>query len=51
MDEEAATGNTWLGEVAVPPIEEIAVDSEFVPEVITREEFELVWRQAHEAAE
>jgi hypothetical protein len=47
-DEKTETGSTGLGEVPVPPLEEIAADTEerFVPEFITRDEFERVWTQA-----
>jgi len=48
-DEETEAGSTGLGEIPVPSLEEIAADTEerFVPEAITREEFERVWTQAH----
>lgn len=36
-------GSTRLGSEPVPPITEIAMDSEFDPKEITREEFEKVW--------
>lgn len=47
-DSENATGDTWLAEAPVPPIEEIAAQDEFTPELIAREEFERVWEQAHQ---
>jgi hypothetical protein len=34
---------TILGESPIPPIEEIAADPEFKPQLITKEEFETVW--------
>ena len=37
---------TWLGEAAFPPIEDIAQDKEFVPEIICRQEFEDIWIKA-----
>ena len=46
-DEHHETCRTFLGEGAVPPIEEIASDPEFLPEWIPREEFETVWQAAH----
>lgn len=39
-DEHEATGNTWLGEVPIPPMEEIASQSEFVPKVISQDDSE-----------
>ena len=41
-------GLSGLGEAPVPPIEEIAADPEFVPEVIDREEFERAWEAARQ---
>lgn len=43
------TGSTFLSETPFPTVEEIARDSQFTPEVITRDEFEVVWRQATSA--
>jgi hypothetical protein len=40
-DEE--TGTTILSEDAIPPLEEIAKDSQFEPVEITKEEFEAIW--------
>jgi hypothetical protein len=40
-DEES--GGTFLGLAPVPPIDEIAADPEFVPEEITKEQFEAAW--------
>lgn len=45
-DENEETGRTWLGESPVPAIEEIAAQSEFVPESIEQKEFERVWNEA-----
>lgn len=39
------TGTTRLGEVPVPPLEEIAADPEFEPTEITKEEFEEAWER------
>lgn len=39
-------GDTWLGEVPVPALEEIAQDPQFTPKYITAEEFEAVWLRA-----
>jgi Domain of unknown function (DUF6881) len=41
--ESETAGGTELGEKPVPPLEEIAADSQFRPASITREEFEKVW--------
>jgi hypothetical protein len=37
-------GGTRLGLVPLPPFDEIAADPQFLPEEITEEEFEAVWR-------
>ncbi|HEY8137683.1 MAG TPA: hypothetical protein VIF61_07565, partial [Methylocystis sp.] len=37
-------GGTRLGLVPLPPFDEIAADPRFLPEKITEEEFEAVWR-------
>ncbi len=42
-DASATSGDTMLGIVPVPPLEEIASDREFTPRTITREEFEAEW--------
>ena len=36
-------GGTWLGEVPVPLLTEIAADSEFEPEEVSRSAFEARW--------
>ncbi|WP_224368903.1 DUF6881 domain-containing protein [Hyalangium versicolor] len=41
--DSVTTGSTRLGEVPVPPLEEIASDPEFSPTEISKEEFEKVW--------
>ena len=41
-----ASGDTLLGEVPVPSVDEIAKDSEFEPVVISRAEFEAIWEKA-----
>jgi hypothetical protein len=38
------SGGTRLGLVPLPPLDEIAADPQFLPEEITEEEFEAVWR-------
>ena len=42
-DASTNSGNTALGIVPVPPLEEIASDRQFTPRTITREEFEAAW--------
>jgi len=42
-DREIEFGGTWLGQVPVPPLSEISEDPEFLPEEISREEFEAIW--------
>jgi hypothetical protein len=37
-------GGTWLGLTPIPPIAEIAADTQFWPEEVTREAFEDRWR-------
>lgn len=44
----AATGSTWLSEVALPSLEEINEQSEFKAEPIDASTFKAVWRSAHE---
>lgn len=43
-NEMTEVGNTRLSKVALPSLEEIALDEEFVPIEITKEEFEKVWK-------
>jgi hypothetical protein len=38
-----SAGSTRLGEEPIPPLVEIASDSQFEPVEITKEEFEEVW--------
>lgn len=45
-DASAHSGNTALGIVPVPPLEEIASDRQFRPRTITRQEFEAAWIEA-----
>lgn len=40
---------TRLAEVKVPNLEEIASDAEFIPERVSRKEFESVWERAKPA--
>ncbi|MGF6228794.1 hypothetical protein QFZ27_002749 [Inquilinus ginsengisoli] len=42
-DSQVEHGGTRLGLVPVPSIADIAADPEFIPEEITREEFEEAW--------
>ena len=39
-------GSTILGLESVPPLEEIASDSEFIANEISVDEFETIWRKA-----
>jgi hypothetical protein len=45
-DGRSESDSTRLGIVAVPSIGEIASDSQFEPSVISRAEFEQIWREA-----
>ena len=36
-------GGTALGQLPVPPLQEIASDPQFLPEEITKDEFEAIW--------
>jgi hypothetical protein len=47
-DSTSHIGDTMLGLVPVPPLDEIAGDLQFVPRVITAEEFAAVWVAAHD---
>lgn len=40
---ESVSGGTILGECPVPPMEEIAADPQFQPEIISRLAFEECW--------
>jgi hypothetical protein len=42
-DEIRSTGSTILGETPIPSFEEIASQSEFAPEWISRDDFEAIW--------
>ncbi|WP_394837690.1 DUF6881 domain-containing protein [Pendulispora rubella] len=44
---EESSGDTKLGEMPVPDLDEIATDPQFEPAEITREEFEDAWNQRH----
>ena len=37
------SGETALGILPVPPLEEIALDHQFTPRLVTRDEFEAAW--------
>jgi len=43
---EISTENTGLGEVPILQLKEIAADPQFQPEVISKDEFEVVWARA-----
>jgi hypothetical protein len=43
---EKETGSTFLSDQPLPPVEVIAMDPQFVPSVISAEEFEKVWEKA-----
>lgn len=43
---EFEIGSTHLGEVPIPSIEEIALDPQFIPFQINKEEFEAVWNES-----
>ncbi len=47
-DGSEQTGSSWLAEVPMPPLAEIAADPEFKPFEITKEEFEAIWQKAHQ---
>jgi hypothetical protein len=44
---DESAGGADLGELQVPPLAEIAADSEFEPAEITRDYFEQIWAQRH----
>jgi hypothetical protein len=41
---DSSQGDTRLGQLPIPRMEEIAKDKQFKPEKISAEQFELVWR-------
>jgi hypothetical protein len=41
-----ATESTRLGLVPVPPVDEIARDPQFIPQEISKADFERVWQKA-----
>ena len=45
-DNSRRSRDTWLGEAEFPPIDEIAKNDEFVPTVISKQEFENAWDTA-----
>jgi hypothetical protein len=45
-DAQHETGDIFLSDLAVPPLEEIAADPEFTPEEIDAQQFEQIWQQA-----
>ncbi|MBR1158187.1 DUF6881 domain-containing protein [Bradyrhizobium elkanii] len=45
-DAEVEVGDTGLGQMPLPSVEEIAADPEFEPEVISKAEFEKIWAMA-----
>lgn len=46
-DEGFETATVGLSEIPFPPLEEIASQPEFTAKVITPEEFEIAWNEAH----
>ena len=46
-DHAAEHHGTRLGQGPVPPLEEIGADPQFIPERITRDEFEAIWASRH----
>ncbi|GGZ25476.1 hypothetical protein GCM10010300_81060 [Streptomyces olivaceoviridis] len=46
-DESNETATVGLSEVPFPPLEEISSQPEFTAEVITPQEFERAWSEAH----
>ena len=42
---EKQTGNTYLSELPLPTIEEIRKDPQFIPCIITEEEFNDIWEK------
>jgi hypothetical protein len=47
-DNDRRSGNTKLGIVPHPSLEEIATDPQFKPMLISAEEFESIWNHARE---
>ncbi|GAA2448981.1 DUF6881 domain-containing protein [Streptomyces macrosporus] len=45
-DAEHETGEIGLGEIPLGPIEDVAAQAEFSASLISRDEFEEVWREA-----
>jgi hypothetical protein len=46
-DESFETATVGLSEIPFPPLEEISGQPEFTAQVITPEEFEFAWNEAH----
>ncbi|MFF2308355.1 DUF6881 domain-containing protein [Streptomyces sp. NPDC058128] len=46
-DESFETATVGLSEIPFPPLEEISSQPEFTAQVITPEEFERAWNEAH----
>lgn len=44
--EEKQTGSTFLSEMPLPTIEEIGRDPQFIPSIISAEEFHRLWAKA-----
>jgi hypothetical protein len=42
-----SSGGSHLGEAPIPSVQEIANDPQFEPTVITKEEFDAVWRRTY----
>jgi hypothetical protein len=45
-DEYRETNRTGLSEAPIGTMDEIAAQEEFIPEAISRQEFEAIWQQA-----
>jgi len=48
---EVEHGGTFLGLEPFPPLHQIAADPQFVPERITRAEFEAIWNSRKSASD
>lgn len=44
--EDVEIGGSMLGDVAMPPLDEIAEEAEFLPRLIEEAEFETIWQVA-----
>ncbi len=46
-ESDRSSGDTRLGELPVPNMEEISKQGEFTPSLITKKEFEEIWKKAN----